>query len=113
MPRKEVRQRAAARGALRAVKPGEAAPPKKPAPPKTVAQAAASGDQLALLESMQTRIAKTVDDPHTPARDLAALTRRLHEIAKDIAAIRAAAEGDDVADAADTPDEEFNGTDGV
>jgi hypothetical protein len=56
---------------------------------------------------MRARVATAVEDPNTPARDLAALTRRLMEIAKDIEAIYVAAkqEGHD----ADTsPDEEFD-----
>jgi len=37
------------------------------------------------------RVAKAVEDEDTPARDLAALTRRLLEIAKDIDVLEAAA----------------------
>lgn len=43
---------------------------------------------------MRARVAKAVEDPNTPARDLAALTRRLLEIAKEIEAIDVAAEED-------------------
>jgi hypothetical protein len=35
------------------------------------------------------RIAKAVEDPNTPARDLAALTKRLVEVVRDIEAIDA------------------------
>jgi hypothetical protein len=38
---------------------------------------------------MRSRVATAVEDPNTPARDLAALTRRLMEIAKDIEAMDA------------------------
>lgn len=62
--------------------------------PKTVSQAAEGGDRRELLVAMRTRIAKAVEDPNTPARDLAALTRRLLETAKEIEAIDAAAAGD-------------------
>ena len=65
---------------VRAVKPGE----KVTARPKTVAQAAESGDHYDLLVAMRERIAKTVSDPGCPPRDLAALTRRLQDIAKEI-----------------------------
>ena len=59
---------AARKPPLRAVAPGET----KPAAPKTVAQAAASGDHRALLVAMRERIAVTVSNPDCPPRDLAA-----------------------------------------
>jgi hypothetical protein len=52
-----------------------------------VSKAAATGTQRELLVAMRDRIAVTVQDDSTPARDLAALTRRLMEIAKEIEAI--------------------------
>lgn len=69
---------------------------------QSVAQAAASGDHRALLVAMRARIAKTVSDSECPPRDLAALTRRLQDIAKEIEAIdlRAKEDGADAADAA-------------
>lgn len=80
----------AARKPLRAVAPDE-----KPAPRKlNVSQAAESGDHRALLVSMRDRIAKTVADPDCPPRDLAALTRRLQEIARELATLDARAEDD-------------------
>lgn len=89
-----------ARKNLRAVKPGET-----PAAPKklTVAQAAATGDHRALLVAMRERIAATVSNPDCPPRDLAALTRRLQDIAKEIEAIdlRAKEDGADADDAAE------------
>ena len=72
--------------ALRAVAPGEKAPRKAP---KTVTTAAAEGSHRELLVAMRARVAKAVEDGNTPARDLAALTRRLMEIARDIEAIDA------------------------
>lgn len=72
---------------LRAVKPGEAPAPKKP---QTVAEAAKSGDHKALLVAMRDRIALTVAAPECPPRDLAALTRRLADIAKEIKGIELA-----------------------
>jgi hypothetical protein len=56
---------------------------------------------------MRARVATAVEDPNTPARDLAALTRRLMEIAKDIEAIDVAAKQED-GDANPSPDEEFD-----
>lgn len=65
---------------LRAVAPGERAKRK----PATVAEAASSGDHRELLVAMRGRIAETVSDPKCPPRDLAALTRRLQDIAREI-----------------------------
>ncbi len=71
----------------------------------TVDKAATSGIHRDLLEAMRDRIATAVADVNCPPRDLAALTRRLQEIAKEISAIDAAAkqeadEDDEVADEA-------------
>ncbi len=77
---------------LRAVAPDEKPAPKRK--PHTVTSAASSGDRRDLLVAMRARVATAVEDPNTPARDLAALTRRLMEIAKDIEALDAAAERD-------------------
>lgn len=79
---------------------------------KSVTAAAADGTRLELLIATRARVARAVEDPNTPPRDLAALTRRLLEIAKEIEAIEA--QDDDGADgvgaAAATPDEPFDGT---
>lgn len=77
---------------LRSVKPGEKAPPKAP---QSVSAAAKSGDHRALLVAMRDRIAATVAKPDCPPRDLASLTRRLQDIAKEIESIDAR-EDDDV-----------------
>lgn len=61
----------------------------RPARPQTVSEAADAGDTRAMLAAMRTRIAKAVEDPNTPARDLAALTKRLVEVVRDIEAIDA------------------------
>lgn len=93
-----------ARSHLRAVDGSEPAP--KPVP-MSVTEAAKAGDHRALLVAMRDRVAKDVEHPNTSTRDLAALTRRLMEISKEIEAIdvRAAEEGDD----GDSPeDEEFD-----
>lgn len=74
---------AARKAPLRAVKADETAPRK----PATVAEAAESGDHRELLVAMRERIARTVSNPDCPPRDLAALTRRLQDIAKEIEAI--------------------------
>ena len=89
---------------LRAVEPGE-----KPAAPRsmTVASAAAEGTELELLIAMRDRVAVAVTDPNCPSRELAALTRRLREITKDIEALVVRAR-EEAADAAEAPDEEWD-----
>lgn len=92
--------------ALRAVQPDEKAPPAKPL---TITEAASEGSHRQLLVAMRDRIAKTVESPDCPPRDLASLSRRLMEIAKDIEALdlaakqegkRAGTRGDEAFDAA-------------
>lgn len=61
--------------------------------PKSVAEAASSGDYRELLVAMRSRIASAVEDPTTPARDLASLTRRLMDISKEIQSIELDASG--------------------
>jgi len=90
---------------LRAVAPGEKAPSAREV--KTVTQAADAGSMRDLLVAMRTRTAKAVEDPNTPARDLAALTRRLLEIAREIEAIDARAREEDE-ESASAPDEAFD-----
>ena len=94
---------AARKTTLRAVAPDETV---KVEAPKTVAQAAATGDHRALLVAMRDRIAQTVSAPDCPPRDLASLTRRLQDIAKEIESIdlRAKEEGSDAADVAEDED---------
>lgn len=89
-----------ARKSLRVVAPDEA--PEK-VEKLTVAQAAATGSHRALLVAMRERIARTVSDPDCPPRDLAALTRRLQDVAKEIEALdlRAKEEGADAHDVAE------------
>lgn len=93
---------------LRAVADDEKPPPRprKPRPPKTVSQAAETGTTRELLVAMRTRIATAVENQNTPARDLAALTKRLVEVVRDIEAIdaRAAQEGT----RGSVPDEAFD-----
>lgn len=91
---------------LRAVKDGEPTAP--PAKRKTVTAAAADGDRRELLVALRSRIAQTVEDGSTPARDLAALSRRLLEIAREIEAIDAAGQDDEIGTAAATPDDAWD-----
>lgn len=98
---------AARRAGLRAVRTGEkpapAATPRSRRKQKTVAEAAAGGDHRELLVSLRERIAKTVSNPDCPPRDLASLSRRLQELAKEIEAIdmRARQEAGEDGDASD------------
>lgn len=95
----------AARKPLRAVSPGEKA---TKVTPKSVTEAAAGGDARELLVAMRARIAIAVEDPTTPARDLAALTKRLSDIALSIGAIDARNEQEASEDAAETEDGTFD-----
>ena len=75
---------------LRAVSEGgEPRNADRPAPSRSVAQAAKSGNQRELLVSMRDRIAETVSKPDCPPRELASLTKRLQDIVRDIAALDA------------------------
>jgi acyl-CoA hydrolase len=76
---------AARRAPLRSVPAGAKAPAK--ASRLTVAQAAETGDHRALLVAMRERIAASVSSADCPPRDLAALTRRLQDVAKEIEAL--------------------------
>lgn len=68
-------------------------------------QAAEKGTTRELLVAMRARVAKAVEDPNTPARDLAALTNRLVQIVREIEAVDArelqeATRGDEASDEA-------------
>lgn len=87
---------------LRVVAPGEKG---RPTRQKTVTEAAEKGTTLELLVAMRARIATAVEDANTPARDLAALTKRLVEVVRDIDAIHAReAEEPDASDVGDAYD---------
>lgn len=89
--------------ALRAVDAVEE-PTGTPQPLSGSIQTAATGSRRDLLVAMRDMVARNLDEG-VPARELAALTRRLLEITKEIEAIDAADEGDPVGDAASTDDE--------
>lgn len=69
---------------LRVVAAGE-----QPVVKMTITEAADAGELRALLVAMRSRVATAVQNPETPARDLAALTKRLMEIAHEIKALDA------------------------
>lgn len=96
----------AARKTLRAVAPDEKA---EPAKPKSILEAAELGSRIEELRAMRRRIARAMDDPNTPARDLAALSRRQLEIGKEIEAI-VVAEDEDHSVVVNADDEVWDGT---
>ena len=88
---------------LRAVKVDD-----KPTPaPATMAEAAAVGGRV-YLAFQRDLVARTLDDPRTHPRDVTPLTRRLAEIVKEISAFDSREGGDDIGDAAATPDAAFD-----
>lgn len=89
----------AARRPLRAVAPDEKADRHL-----TISEAAEKGSHRELLAAMRERVATAVQDPNCPPRDLAALTRRLQEIAREIDAIDAHA-AQEASEASDVSDE--------
>lgn len=94
--------------ALRAVQLDET-PVRRSRRKKTVIQAAEGGNHRELLIAMRERIARTVTDPDCPPRDLAALTRRLQDIAKEIDVLDLRAKQEAKEDAA-SADEEWDET---
>jgi hypothetical protein len=92
---------------LRAVSPGETAPRHKK--PLTVVEAATCGTHRELLDSLRRRIATTIEDPNAHPRDLAALSRQLLEISKELQATNAGTEDDQIGQAAATADEPWQG----
>lgn len=70
---------------LRAVQPGEV-PAKPPARARTrsIAQAAASGSERAVLVALRKRLATAIEDPKCPPAPLAALTRQLLDVCEKL-----------------------------
>lgn len=86
---------------LRVAKPGEKSAPKRP---ESVASAVTDGTARDVNLAMQDRIAKAIDAADIRGADLAALSRRLIELRKELAALdaqaREVAEDESVDDAA-------------
>lgn len=97
---------AARKPSLRAVAADETREPKRPS---TILEAAEAGSRIEELRAMRRRIARALDDPNTPARDLAALSRRQLEIGKEIEAI-VVAEDEDHSVVVNADDEAWDGT---
>lgn len=83
--------------------------PAEAAPATHTVKSAAALSQRDLLVALRDKIAQDIDDG-VPARDLASLSNRLLQIAGQIAKLDAEEKGDDVGDAADTPDEAWSDT---
>lgn len=81
-------------------------PTPAPEPVPASVKSAAAGSYRDLLIALRDNIAGQID-AGIQARDLAALSRRLLEISKELEALDAAEKGDDIGEAADTPDEAF------
>ena len=96
----------AARKPLRAVARDEKPEPKRPS---TILEAAEQGSRIEELKAMRRRLAVALDDPNTPARDLAALSRRQLEIGKEIEAI-VVSEDEDHSVVVNVDDEAWDGT---
>ena len=77
---------------LHVAKPGDA-----PAAVRTITEAARDGDRLAELRALRLILAGAVQNPKTPARDLASLSRRLIEVGREVEELEALArqEGED------------------
>lgn len=82
-------------------------PPPRPGKPVTVQAAAEGGSRRELLTALRSRIATGIDDPKTPARDLAALSLRLLDIARELELLDAAEKADGIGEAAATPDQRW------
>ena len=97
----------AARKPLRAVTDADV--PESPAKPKSILEAAEAGSRIEELRAMRRRLARAMDDPNTPARDLAALSRRQLEIGREIEAI-VVSEDEDHSVVVTADDEPWDGT---
>ena len=78
-------------------------------PPKSILDAAEQGSRIEELRAMRRRLARAMDDPNTPARDLAALSRRQLEIGREIEAI-VVSEDEDHSVVVNADDEVWDGT---
>ena len=88
---------------LRPVAPGERARPRN----LTVVEAAKDGSHCGLLQALSARVAAAVQSPNCPPVALAALSRQLQILSKELSIFDARAEDDDIAVAAQVPDEPF------
>ena len=96
-------------GHLKSVPQPKASEPAHPLPEfLTVSQATESGSRMAELVAMRRVIARALDSESTAARDLASLSKRLFDIGREIEELKVESEGDEIGEAADSPDEKFD-----
>ena len=88
---------------LRVVDPNE-----KPQKKLTVTEAAALNDHRELLAALRSRIARSVESASVPPVALAALSRQLVLISKELSVMDAVGSEDGIALAAGTPDEDWS-----
>jgi hypothetical protein len=88
---------------LRAVNPDERARKKM-----SVVEAADHGTHQDLLRALRARVAAATESPNAHPRDLAALSRQLITIAKELEALDVTVEDDVVGVAARTPEEPWD-----
>ena len=74
----------------------------------TVVQAAAAGSHRELLMALRSRVAAAVQSPNCPPVALAALSRQLVLLSREIERVDARTEDDDIATAAAIPDEAWD-----
>lgn len=79
------------------------------APVLSVLQAVTEGSSKQVLVAMRARLAVAFDSPETPARDLAAMARRMTDLDDRIRAIELAEKEQAVEQDADTEDEAWEG----
>ncbi len=79
-----------------------------PARAMTLREATEHGTRLDELKAIRLILVTHMESENTLARDLAALTRQVREISKEIDQLSTAAEGDDLSKAAETDDEAFD-----
>lgn len=65
-----------------------------------------------VLEALRDNIAERIDEG-VPARDLASLSKRLIDISAELDGVIAAEEGDEIGEAASTPDEPWSPSGGA
>lgn len=81
----------------------------RPEPIHDVTSAITTGTEQDVLEQVRLRLARTIDDPATSPRDLAAISRRLLEVDKQLRALAAAqalSQEEDEADVAHLPQDQ-------
>lgn len=88
---------------LRAVKDGE-----EPLKPLSLEEAAAQGDERAMLVALKAQIARSISSGDCQARDLASLSKRLIDIQREIASFDARMSQEASENAAEVPDQQFD-----